>query len=238
MNTSQCDSEELDARLILSVLGYEKNKDKLIEFPYIQYGEMALLAQICVGEKENGKYPSCISVTKEMLERWGLSESELFEKACENSKKLMPGVLRPLDEYAEITEDLLRPDGNVAPNVFVLTNALHFNGAATLFYQPDILISLGEQLNKNVFALLPTGQNEIYCIALENKDFVKEYQILFEEFSKEQIEIDQFITKNVACFDIHRCVLEQMDGVSYPISINLSSMKEEKEKHMAHSHAR
>lgn len=236
MNTLQFESEELDARLILSVMEYEKNKDRLTEFPYIRYGEIVLLAQMCVGEKENDKYPSCINVTKGMLEEWSFSEEDLFKKACENSKKMMPGVLRPLDDYTVISEDLLHPDGNVAPNVFILTNTLHFNGAAALFYQPDILVSLGEQLNKSVFALLPSGRNEIYCIALDNKDFVKEYQALFEEFSKEQLEVDECLAKKVVCFDIHRRMLEQIDGISCPI--DLSPKREMKEIYTVNSHVR
>lgn len=228
--------EELDARLILSVAGYEKNKDRLAEFPYIRYGEIVLLAQICVGEKENDKYPSCIPISKEMLGEWSFSEEDLFKKACENSKKLMPGVLRPLDEYTSLSENLLHPDGNAVPSVYVLTNALHFNGAAALFYQPDLLTSLGEQLNKSVFALFPTGRNEIYCIALDSKDLVREYQELLDEFSKEQPETDECIAKKVVCFDIHRRRLEQMDGVSYPIDLSLK--EETKGIHTVHSHAR
>lgn len=218
-------SEGLEARLMLSVTGYEKNKDKLSGLPYIRRGEIAITVQMCIGEKKDGKYLSCIPVTEKMLGEWEVSKEDLFEKASENSKKMMPGMVKPLKEFAEMTEDFLYPDGNAVPDAFILTNAMHFNGAAALFYHADILTDLGKQINKNDFALLPTGQNEMICIAVDSKDLLREYQVLFEEFSREQPE-GECIAKNIVCLDIHKRIIEQMDGVSYPMDLDSKRVNE------------
>ena len=149
MEISNLSSEELVDRLILSVINYKDNEDKLDSYPVIRKGSFAVLAQLCVGEKNDaGQYTACLTVTNSMLEKWGLPKEQLFEIAADNSKKLFPVTNQPITEYLDHSyagAAVLFPDGFDIGNISVLTNEQHFNGAATLFYDASVLDRIAKE---------------------------------------------------------------------------------------------
>ncbi|RKI38243.1 hypothetical protein D7V86_15165 [bacterium D16-51] len=220
MNISKKEAEEFKERLVLSVINYRENVSRLQDFPFCQRGEFAVLAQFCVGEKNGtGQYTACLTVSKNMLEKLDLTEEALFGIACKNSREMFPGEIKRLEDINGVTMEL-RADGIIAPEVFVFTNEQRFNGAATLFYQPDLLSDLCGQIGKENLALLPTGANEIYCIGLEDgeKEDLQEYQKLFEEMLKELDKKDH-IANNVLCFNGKSQSIQEINGESYDVGL-------------------
>lgn len=232
MNISKKEAEEFKERLVLSVINYRENASKLQDFPFCQRGEFAILAQFCVGEKNDaGQYTACLTVTKDMMEKWNLTEDALFEIACKNSKKIFPGEIKRLEDFNGVSMDL-RADSIIAPEVFVFTNQQHFNGAATLFYQPDLLSDLCGQIGKENLALLPTGVNEIYCFGLNNreKDNLQEYQMLFDEML-EKLDKKDHIANNVLCFNGKSQSMQEISGKSYSVDLMVKEMEGNTKKH-------
>lgn len=130
MKISDYSSEEIAARLSLSIMNFEKNKDYLDNFPYIKKGEFAFVAQFCVGDQTvYGLYPSCLTVTNEILDKWGYSKDVLFSLAGDNAAKLFPSKIEKIDDYQ-----------------YTITNSMGFNGAAALFYDTDSVIEQLQQI--------------------------------------------------------------------------------------------
>ena len=204
---------EIMDRVILSVRNCPQKGDDQTDVPYLRRGNFAIFVQLLAGKKNHdGQYTACLTVTDSLMEKWKISFEELVKAACENSKHLFPGKIYRLEEFVDYSTDKqMRPDGDIAPEVFVLTNNTHFNGASAMFYQPELLNDLSEQYERIV--LMPTGTNEIYCIAAEGED-THGYQQLFDEII-EVMEDEKILSKEVLFYNKDSRELERSNGESF-----------------------
>lgn len=223
MEIANMTSEEITSRLIMSVINYEENKSNIAHFPYIKKGNFAILAQFCVGEKnDSGQYTACLTVTDSMLEQWGFEKKSLFDIAADNSRILFPSVCEPLEKYLDFSRSEVRmmlPDGVVIPNVMVLTNEFHFNGAATLFYDPERINHIAEQLNSEKLILMPSSVNQIYCISQKNRDDLKIFQDLYQELA-EMTDKEKMLSDSILTYDANTKTVTEAIGNSYTLDLN------------------
>ena len=143
---------------VSDVFEYEKVKDKLFlrvtnlfdtkKFtagcPHRDYGEFTLTAHIKMGEIPDGLCST--PVTNKILERYGISEDELFEAAFENAKKLFPA-------------ELIQMELDHGFRMYTITNTLRTNGAAALFY-PGMIDKLLELVGEDVY-VVPSSIHEM-----------------------------------------------------------------------------
>lgn len=201
MKISEMKREELAERLILSVLNAEQSKERLFNFPNIIKGGFALVSQLCLGDKNmEGQYTSCITVTNDILNGWEISRPEMFELAAENSKKLFPVLVEPLENLMQsLSEDekkYFQTDGINLPNSFVLSNKMFFNGAAAMFYEPEVLDKLAKKCKTDNLFLFPSSTNHIFCIPssdLLSKEECMEIQKNFASDSEDPVLSDQIM---------------------------------------------
>lgn len=166
MKISDYSSEEIAARLSLSIMNFEKNKDYLDNFPYIKKGEFAFVAQFCVGDQTvYGLYPSCLTVTNEILDKWGYSKDVLFSLAGDNAAKLFPSKIEKIDDYQ-----------------YTITNSMGFNGAAALFYDTDSVIEQLQQIcdgladydESSHLVVYPMSSNSL-CVSIPKRNDELQY---------------------------------------------------------------
>ena len=222
MKVMSLSSEEIASRLMLSVINYKENEDKLSSYPFIKKGNFALLAQICIGMKnENGLYPACLTVTNEMFDKWGMSKNILFEAAMNNSKNLFPASCQPLEHYMNKKYtgiELLTGSVDLA-NTFILTNKQHFNGAAALFYSPELLEVMTARCNTENIILAPSSVNQIYCMPVKNGDDLREARELFKNFLNAFSEEERF-AENVLIYDGKTKTITESDGQIFSLNLN------------------
>lgn len=223
--------DEIKKRLVVSVVNYQKNKEKLELYPYCRKGEFAVLAQFCVGEKdENGQYSSCKTVMKENLESWDLSENDLFQGACENTKELFPSQLISLKDIEGNNFDL--GDGIISPETVILTNEQHFHGASVLFYAPKTLKEVCENFEKENLLLMPISQDEMYCLGLEQKDlsrvsdFQKLYDSICEHLRDQAGGADYILGEKVLVFNNETMKIKEFDGQEFSLSLNINETED------------
>ena len=228
MKLSDMSREDLASKLLLSVINYEENKERLMNFPFVIKGEFAVLSQLCVGEKNTeGQHTACLTVTNDMLAQMRITKDELFEFSKENSKALLPAVIQPVTKYMDGTEAIgivMLPNGIDLSEIYVLTNEHHFNGAATIFYEPEILGVMAEELNSEKIILLPSSINEIYCLPIRNAEDEQEYQEIFGGLS-DILSDESLHIKSVLTYDNISGEIREMDGTTYepelvPVNVN------------------
>lgn len=228
MKISDLNAEELTSRLILAVINYKENEDKIGGYPFVKKGNFAILTQLCVGEKNDvGQYTACLTVTNDLLEQWGLSKEQLFDIAADNSKKMFPSDVQPLTNYTE--KSLLKvnvelPDDMSLNDVIVLTNQQHFNGAATLFYEPGILHDIAKEKNVNQLVLMPSGVNQIYCIPMRDNMSLEECKSLYQNLI-DMIDKDNRLADSILSFNSQSGMVTEVDGESYPLNLNNTSVR-------------
>lgn len=223
MEIKNYSSQELAERLILTTINYLENEDKLDDFPYIQKGNFALLAQLCLGEKnEYGDFTACITVTNSMLNKWGIEKNIMFEIAADNSKKLFPVSYERMNDYLEkrMNDDIFElPHEFNIKDIIVLTNEKHFNGAATIFYEPDILEVICKEIDNEKMILMPSSVNQIYCMPYKDDEQLQDLQMVYKEFVLES-GIEEALTNGLLTYDCETKQLTEMNGLSYSPDLN------------------
>lgn len=197
-------------RVFLAVTGTAQNKKSLSQMPYVKKGDYAIFCQIGLGDKNmSGCYDSCITVTNELFEAWHIDVNRLMDAAATNSQIMFPGELRSISAY-----DHADSFHFLANRVFVLSNKYHFNGAAALFYQPEILWNMSAAIGEKNFVLFPSGHNEILCLAIDRENEWKDYQTLFDSFRNVN-GFDRGLGSKILLMDCEKKTIRQLDGAVY-----------------------
>jgi hypothetical protein len=243
MKIAEMTKGELAERLILSVLNTSDVKDRILNFPSIDKGSFSLVVQLFLGEKNyENRYTSCINVTNDILNGWNnsihLNKDELFSMAIENSRKQFPVLVEPINEFIDAEHQngsLFEADGVNIPRCFVLSNELFYNGAAAMFYEPEILSKIAKKLNTSELYLLPSSTNHIFCVPHSNILSKEEVEEIFSSLDavdaemglSEQAGLAEKLSEHIITYDASKNMLIEKSGVSYFPEINALSGKEQ-----------
>lgn len=223
MKISSLSTEELVSRLMIAVINFKENEDKLESFPVIRKGSFAILSQICIGEKNDaGQYTTCLTVTNSMLEQWGFPKDKLFEIAADNSKRLFPTTTQSITDYLEPShsaESIEFPEGLELSNITVLTNEQHFNGAATLFYDSAILDEIARKNEVAKMILVPSSVNQVYCIPVTNGEEMKDARAVCDEFLQ-MFTDEERLAENALVYDSGTRTITETNGQTYSLDLN------------------
>lgn len=211
------EQDELKERLILSVVNLDKNRDSLKDYPYLEKGNFAILTQLLAGKQnKQGQYTAYLTVTKDMQKQWDISIEDLFQLAKDNSKRLFPGKTISMEEFIGEHSIEVQIDGTAAPEVYVISNEKYFNGAATIFYEENMLEQLSENFGGKNLVLFPAGINEIYAVATEETDLV-ECQEVYNSFI---VEIDSdCLGTNVLLYDADEKNIKTINNDTFEINL-------------------
>ena len=154
-------------RIVMQLISYDKNVKKLSGIPYIKYLDFAIIFQIYT-EVSYPEYGT-ITITDELMNKWGVSTEALIRAVLKNTPSLMPYSLLNMaeyikskcPEYAKLMNDVTTDD---IP-VYILTNQRKINGATSILY-PGILSSLSKKLGGNLL-LIPSSIHEFLVMPLD-----------------------------------------------------------------------
>lgn len=204
------DFSDWQERVFLATIGRAQNKSFLSRIPHIKKGDYAIFCQFGLGDKNmSGCYGSCVTVTNQMFEAWHIAINRLIDAAATNSQIMLPGELRSVSAY--------NPENQFdffTNRVFVLSNKYHFNGAAALFYQPEMLWNMSDALGEKNFVLFPSGYNEILCLAIDRGNEWIDYQTLFDSFRNVN-GYDRGLGSKILLMDCEKKSIRQLDGAVY-----------------------
>ena len=166
INEAPCFTEdefEDTANLRVRLLNIVRNSDYLSTVPHMDCGcGLALVAEVRSGEFR-------AVVTEGLFESMGLSRSELFDTALDNSSAADPPVLYELAELLmkghDLCTDLLTEDRRPcipADSLYLLSNRDCFRGSAVLFY-PGLLERLNGLFGGSFF-VLPSSVHEVLLL--------------------------------------------------------------------------
>ncbi|NLL76443.1 MAG: hypothetical protein GX235_04245 [Clostridiales bacterium] len=102
------DYGKMKGRVAYKIIGYEKNKEILEEIPHFQFLDMAVVFYCNVSEEEFSK--ATILIYNNHLRMWDITKETLYEDAKENTKKLLPARIVPIEKMMReiFSEDLKR----------------------------------------------------------------------------------------------------------------------------------
>ena len=154
-------------RVVISAVGADLNREMLRDIPHQTIGDIAGIYRIYVGESSSGA--GFITVTDQMMERWGITQDELNEAALSNSAAVQPARLGSMFEVLnDMTNGELPDDPSISSTLYVLTNKQKMHGAGVLFY-PGIQDKISAVFPDGCY-ILPSSIHEVLLVQKENMD--------------------------------------------------------------------
>lgn len=155
--------EKSKDRVFPELINYEAHEEALRMLVHRKFGDMAIVYKLEV--RRGSESSSFIRVTHTMLENFGISGKELYEKAIENLEKAK-GEVFTLDEAAKKVmqelgiEEMPNPPIN---NFMRIIADAELNGRIGAAYILDkkLLDKAAEELNQDTILLIPSSAGEV-----------------------------------------------------------------------------
>lgn len=161
--------DNIKDKVFCRLVNREMNAERLVNIPHMQYLDLVVTCRLLHYNDNVGIASSEISYNE--LDVIGVTEEELFEQATQNTERLFPAEFKPLVSVMEkmmrekdVSDELIKEvldfeDLGDKINMYILSNKMGINGAATMLYT-DMLKNIATQLKTESLYLLPSSVHE------------------------------------------------------------------------------
>lgn len=179
------DFEKIRSRVILRLVNYSANAERLKSIAHIKVLDMAAAFYLFIGDGPEGLQTAAVS--NDLLKSWGVSFEEFYPLALGNMERIMPPVRT---NFLQIMKDIgikidMKSSGSLehpfSDLMHILTNRQMVFGAASILY-PSFLKKVSDELEDDLI-LLPSSVHEF--IALPDMFFEEDSLNGFAEMVKE-----------------------------------------------------
>ena len=199
----EIDYTKIKEQVVIQLINTMENEEYLKTLPHREIHDLSIVYLWVVDEDpDRGIYSARIS--NHLAQREGLSEEELYQAAMANTERMLPTIIKPMDEVInelmgkeqpEITEDIIPVE---EPMMYVATNRLRSYGANAMLF-PDKLQELAEQLGRN-FYLLPSSIHELIAIP-EDVAELSHLEEMVYEINTTMLDVSERLSNEVYYYD-------------------------------------
>ena len=179
------DYGKMKEKLRVRLVGRERNEAYLGEGPYQVHPMGAEIAYVELGRTQEGTMG--VRVTHRNLQEWGVSASEIFEAALENSQREESVSFRSMSaEVASLLGTEIQEEGPLNKEEFhVLSNQSRDHGAAVLLY-PGVLEEVHRKMEGDYF-ILPSSVHEVLILSKESGFTPAELRKMVIDVNREKV---------------------------------------------------
>lgn len=227
----------LEKPVFVTIVNKETNAELLSNCPYLQYGDLALIARLKVLDD------GTVTVTKSILNEMKLSVDELFDKAICYTKENMGPVVTPIGDKLlgvrdteckmSSSEELANLDSSEL--MFIISNDSLLYGGATLIFQ-DQIDNLATALGGDIY-LLPSSVHELICVSAES---TQQEQLLemVKEINQTEVSKEDFLSNSIYRYETATKKLTAITQEGREINMELKGNQKELEKKPKKKHHR
>ena len=204
------DYQEVKGRIFTKAVHYEKNKKMLEDVPHICFMDLAVICYYAYMNDFLGK--GSIQIETGHLDRWGISQEELFETAKKNTKNKLGVEIKGMDELLiemmlesekdvdrdELEAMLQRAEKEVP--MYIMTLKGRYFGAACIYYE-EMLASFGKQCGKS-FYILPSSIHELILVPDSGKEKPEELRRMVREVNAGHVAPEERLSDNIYYYDL------------------------------------
>lgn len=191
---------KVKTRICAKLVSRERNRNLLKAVPYREFLDLAVVYFVSLEEMDFAS----ILIHDNLLERWGVTEEELYRCAMENMPQLFPENILPM---SEVLKDMLSVEAMpeeafavIEDTIYVATNQSKIFGAAVLLY-PRFLEHEAEALGRN-FYIIPSSVHEVLIIPAEKiEQDADELLEMVKEVNTTQVSDEEVLSDNVYYYD-------------------------------------
>lgn len=167
--------DKIKKQIVYKLINYKTNTELLKNLPHIPYLDLAIVFYVVMEQTSSGT--PTISITSDHLALWNITLPELYSLAKENTPKILPACLEPMDSFMTELNEYLEPEDKLDDSdllinpseMFIITNPSMNFGACCILYD-GLLKEVGEKLQNNYF-ILPSSIHEVLvCPEIHDRD--------------------------------------------------------------------
>lgn len=203
------------------LVNFKENKERLKKLPHKVINDLAKI--YCIVVKQDNQGISSITVTNDLMKKWGVNINTIDYVAYENTPFLFPKTIRSMKdiikdmifeklpitvqqgiEVEEVSQqDLDYFSENMFSNeneMYVLSNSIGINGASALLY-PEVLHNFAIE-HKSNFYILPSSIHEVILLPDVNKLSKKELRQMVIDINNSEVAPDEVLSNEIYYFDM------------------------------------
>lgn len=209
--------ETMKGKIIFRLVNKEKNLELLETCPFVDFLDLAVTFHCLV--QDEAESIGTIRITKEHLNLWGITTEQLYRCALENTPKLMPPVLRRMEdvlkeilnsqdlpmELEQIQIELNRLEEGEektsdSADMYILSNAKGINGASCLLY-PDIIRNFSKILKKDIY-ILPSSIHEVILLPASTYYSKEQLEEMVFDINQTQVPYEEVLSNHVYFYSL------------------------------------
>lgn len=180
---------ELKHTLIMILINTQDNLELLENAPHRSFLDLSIIYK-CMVPASNGELGTVL-VDDHFMNMLNMTEEELFQMASQNTKKLLPVMIKRLDD---VIGDMLEENIDEKSNFYVISNDMGIHGAINMTYEEE-LYNLAQKLKSDLF-ILPSSIHEVIAVPShsENVEWLRE---LVQSVNTEQVAVEERLSNSV-----------------------------------------
>ena len=187
------DFSVVSGMLFFKVVNYNKNKQKLENVPYRKLLDLAMVPLCKV--RNMGCKEGSITITKNFLKIWEVSEDELWENIGDNAPIVEPHKKYDLYDFMEHLTGH-RFDYWNTPTIYVVSNLDGVYGAATAFY-PGVLKEIADEVESDLY-LIPSSVHETIVFPVNIEEIEPEnVKHMIQEVNSNVLETEDILSDSL-----------------------------------------
>ena len=192
--------------IIFQLINTAQNEDMLKDKPHREFQDLSIIYRWVVSVDEKGIASTVIS--DDLAKELGMGEEQLFRAAAENTRRILPPVVKSMNEAIM---DMLMADGmpkelaeqitgeqEPEQTMWVITNERGIDGAASMLYE-DELHSLAEGLERNLY-ILPSSVHEVIAVSVDMGE-PETLARMVAEINMDHVELGERLSNQVYHYD-------------------------------------
>lgn len=208
--TPKIDLAEAKDNIVFQLVNTEQNRELLAGVPHREFQDLSIIYRWVV--KKDAEGLASIVVKNELAESLGLQEEQLFKLAAENTRRILPPVVKDMNEVIrdifvkdgmpeEIADMMLSEMMGEMPQdkiMWIITNDRGINGAISMLYE-DELHTLAEQLEDDIY-ILPSSINEVIAVPASMSN-PNELAHMVAAVNMDQVTLEERLSNQVYHYD-------------------------------------
>lgn len=211
--SSVTDYERVKDKIVCKLINGEANTQFLQDKPYTKIEDLAAIYQIVMNQNEEGT--ATITISDNLMERYGITLEELHEQALSNMELLQPFSFKSMNETVleMFAMDLAQEHGidmeqardmatqmlpDTTDTMYVLTNETKVNGASEIL-RDDVRQEIADKIGD--FYVLPSSIHETLIIPKSAGMDRKELEQMVKEVNQTQVLPEERLSDHVYEYD-------------------------------------
>lgn len=189
------DFENAKDNIIFQLVNTEQNREILKGMPHRDFQDLSIIYKWVLDISPEGM--NTARVDNALSARLNLNEEQLFVLAAENTRKILPPRVTPIDELLREMGVKIIEEMPLNQTMWVISNDQRMYGATSMLYE-DKLHTLAQKTGTDLY-ILPSSVHEVIAVsAMRNPE---ELAKIVSEINTTQVPLEERLSNQVYYYD-------------------------------------